>query len=235
MEAIIFLALPTMILVVGAIMGFAFLKEAFALPRKMASAAGPELPLLRGDDLRRWAADHSKTVVAKYTAGPWTRTAAAAAAREVERETTRIIDELSPSRRRWESSVCPERGDGLISLTVPETLAATEELRKLPRAQRRRVLKTARTNVEASAAGTLGARGEARPCPLLGDDGHCLVHSARPLQCRGRLRENAGTSEFATTVSEGMREGLAAALTTAGLDGKCHELNSSLVETLQEA
>jgi Fe-S-cluster containining protein len=244
MEAIIFLILPTLVLVVASVLGFAFLKEAFTLRPKVASARGPELPLLEGDDLRRWAADRSKALVSKYTTVPWTRTAAVAAAREVEREVSRIIEEVSPAMRGWESSVCSERGNGPISLTVPETLAVAEELRSsVPRAQVRRALKLARANLEVS-AGMTAVRCEDHPCPLLGDDGHCLVHRARPLQCRGRLRNTgeqippgseAGSSEFAATVSEGMREGLAAALTASGLDGQCYELNGSLVEALKEA
>lgn len=130
-------------------------------------------------------------------------------------------------------------------VTMPEALAIAEQLRShLPRAQVRRVLKTACANLEASTKSTDGeAKDQACVCPLLGDDGHCLVFAARPLQCRAMsktIRPNVehdavAEKEFCATVSEGMREGLAAALTAAGHDGRRYELNRSLAQSLDES
>jgi hypothetical protein len=242
MEAIVLLILPTLILVAAVVMGFAFLREAFTVPRGLATTARSELPLLRGDELRHWAADRSKSIVAKYMKRPWTRATAAAAAREVEQQVSRIVDDVSvlPTTGRSRSSVCTERGDEPISLTVPEALAVAEEVRSnLPPARARRVLNAARANLEASTGSTTATTGDgACLCPLLGDDGHCLVFSARPLHCRGCAsepsRQTAEATQFAVTVSEGMRQGLCEALVAAGLDGHCYELNRSLVDALDE-
>lgn len=238
---LVFLVLPAVVIVAGGVLAFAFLKEGFvpaASQRDLAAIS--RLPLLRGDSLRRWAADVAKSVMAKYTARPWTQISAAEAAREIESEASRVIDRIVPRVAPLRSSRCPDRGEGPIQVTMPEAMAIAEELRaKLPTVELRRLVQQARDNERAAAD---KSRGEPALCPLLADDGHCLVYATRPLHCRARRCPNrqqcpdtsdrAAAAEFSLTVSEGMREGLATALTTAGLDGQSYELNHSLVQAL---
>ena len=235
---LVFLVLPTVLIVAGGVLAFVFLKEGFVpTATKRESTAVSRLPLLRGDSLRRWAADVSKTIMAKYSTRPWTITSAAEAAREIESEASLVIDRIVPRAPGARSSRCPDRGEGPIHVTVPEAIAIAAELRaKLPNVEVRRVLQRARDN-ELAAADAAGA--EAAFCPLLADDGHCLVYAARPLHCRARRCPNrepsadgAAAADFSLTVSEGMREGLSAALATAGLDSQSQELNRSLIQAL---
>jgi hypothetical protein len=235
---LVFLVLPVVVAAVGGLALSALLREAFA-PSQKSPPVASRLPLLESGSLRRWAADLSKSLVEKYASRPWTLARAAAAARDIEAEASVIIDRISPSFEPAYRARCLDGGTEPVFVTVPEVAAIAEELRtKTPGFELQRVMKRA----HASAAA--GSSGCTRLCPLLGDDGRCIVFGSRPLQCRGWSSANgaptAGAESnaspaFSRTVSDGMREGLSAALTASGLDGRAIELDHALAQALDEA
>lgn len=242
----LFVALPTIVVVAGGILFWGIAKEAFR-PAKQTPAAGiARLPLIRGGALGEWAAQWCQSLVRQYASRPWTRVSAAAVGREAESQASFIIDRVLPDNapRR---SLCVEHGAQPIRVTVPEALAIADDLHaRLPAAEVRRVLRRAQENE------TLFERCDADVCqsalcPLLADDGTCLVFGTRPLECRGRCGLPCGpspeaaeatmapTEDYAATVTDGMQAGLTTALAAAGFDGGRYELNHALTAVLADA
>jgi hypothetical protein len=246
---LVFFVLPCIVLAVLAIGAAAFFKEAFASSGAKSgtrSAGSPQLPLLAGDALRRWAAELAQNVVARYSALPKNGQNALALAQEVESKASEVLGRSLPSLAfpRW--AECSDSKSEPICVTAPEALAIAEELRhSLPPYEAERIYERAKSNLQllASAAESGAAGGI---CPLLAEGGRCSVFSVRPLHCRGRCcpdcdapqAESSSTavsaSQFAATFSKGISEGFSQALSAAGLDGGAYELNRALVEAIEE-
>lgn len=242
----LFVVLPTIVVIAGGILFWGIAKEAFQPAKQKPPATSIErLPLIRGDALREWAAQWCKSLISEYTSRPWTLGTAVAVGREAESQASFIIDRLLPENapRR---SLCLERGAQPIRVTVPEALAIADDLHAhLPAAEVRRLLRRAQDN-EALLESSDADECQAALCPLLADDGRCLVFGARPLECRGRCGLPCGpslesaaatmsaTENYAATVTDGMQVGLTTALAAAGLDGEQYELNHALTVVLTD-
>lgn len=74
-------------------------------------------------------------------------------------------------------------------------------------------------------------------CPLLGDDGVCIVGAVRPVHCWGRCALSGGEGRcgegFGRRRIDSVEAGLCRGLRDAGLDGNLYELNSALVTALE--
>jgi hypothetical protein len=243
----LFVVLPTIIVVVGGILFWAMAKEAFWPANQMRpSSSAARLPLIRGGALREWTCQWCKSLVDQYGSRPWTRRSAANVAREAESQASFVIDRVLPENapRR---SLCTERGVQPVRLSVPEALAIAEELHaRLPAAEVRRVLRRAEDN-EALSQCRDADTCRAALCPLLADDGRCLVFGTRPLECRGHCGLPRGPApesadatmapaaeDYAASVTDGMQAGLSTALAAAGLDGQRYELNHALTAVLAD-
>ncbi len=250
---LVFAVLPCVVLVVTVVMGYVFLKEAFASPASSLgalAASNGRLPLLSGDALSRWAADLAQRVVARYAVKPRTGRNAVALAREIESQTSLVLDRSLPARMVANRTRCSDGHGASIRVTAPEAFAITAELHNLPSYVTQLVYERARKNLRGAAAGTPESAAVAEAvCPLLVDGGRCSVYSVRPIQCRGRscpncdqdpsCEENCSTaktppSQFAATFGEAVSEGFSRGLSAAGLDGRAYELNRALVQALDE-
>lgn len=243
---LVFFVLPCVVLAVLAVGAAAFFKEAFASSASKSgkrAAGGPQLPLLAGEALRRWAAELAQNVVARYSALPKSGQNAVALAQEIESEASQVLDRSLPNNAvsRW--AQCNDCKSEPIRITAPEALAIAEELRhSLPPYEAQRIYERAKSNVQLGASEPAEAPG----CPLLAEGGRCSVFAVRPLHCRGRCcpqcdapREEASSTavsanQFAATFGEGLSEGFSQGLTAAGLDGGSYELNRALVEAIEE-
>jgi Fe-S-cluster containining protein len=252
---VVFFVLPCVVLAVLAVGAAVFFKEAFASSASKSSkraTGGPQLPLLAGDALRRWAADLAQNVVARYSALPKSGQNAVALAQEVESKASEVLDLSLPnvavsrgavSRR----AVCNDCRSEPIRVTAPEALAIAEELRhSLPPYEAQQIYERAKNNVQHADSVPAESSAEVGACPLLAEGGRCSVFSVRPLHCRGRCcpqcdapqKGSSSTAvpanQFAATFSDGLSEGFSRGLSAAGLDGGSYELNRALVEAIEE-
>src|SRR5262245_24905467 len=208
-------------------------------------------PFLRGADLFGWAKETAARLVSirlakKQTAGTPARLAA-----EIQQGATRAMLPLAAEADIEHRVPCPDEGQGMIGVTVPEVLEIADYIRQTAtRAERTRIHAVAVENARKMGEfGDTQISGAEKPCPLQGDDRFCCVYSARPLHCRPLhagviarrlgLQAGAGADQNSTwashqeTVERGALEGLTEGLQAAGLDANLYELNSALVIALE--
>ncbi|HZL89596.1 MAG TPA: hypothetical protein VFB96_14625, partial [Pirellulaceae bacterium] len=170
-------------------------------------------------------------------------------AHDVEDFTSEVVEESLRAELAAHGNRCQQRSRELIGVTVPETLAIVDDLKRiLSPSEQRKILKRAKSNEQrlAGAAVRQEATVELPTCPLLAASGCCLTDDSRPIQCRcgcslcavtaGATEEDADRPEgaaFAADVGAGVAEGLSDGLASAGWDGRRYELNSALARALE--
>ncbi|MBI3467040.1 MAG: hypothetical protein HY000_28835 [Planctomycetes bacterium] len=207
-------------------------------------------PFVRGSDLANWAREMATQLVGKWLASKPTAATPGGLAAELHKGATRAMVPLVPDPETQRVVACPAEGQGMIGVTVPEVLEIAEYIRRnLPPAERDRIHDLALHNAKKlndvdhshfNAAET--------PCPLQGDDQVCRVYVTRPLRCRplhlATIARELGLEAPASggesppwasheqSVEQGIEEGVACSLKSAGLDANLYELNSALVTAL---
>ncbi len=142
---------------------------------------------------------------------------------------------------------CPEPGQGVIRVSVPEAIGVADHLRRSMTAAARRRLRDRSEEYAGRIADGL-IRGSGVPCSLQDDDCMCGAYSVRPLACRplhaaiianglGSYAEQvacepSGWAAHTDLVGMGIAEGLTQGLEAAGLDGRQYELHGALVTAL---
>ncbi len=246
MLAIVFAGLLISVLIVFALVAYAFLDAAFTGPRPDAELSEAsrqwQPPLLRGDDLFAWAVATAKTMTTRWVANRRSHNAAKQLATDIYEGATMAIAR-SPSARGQRKPNCASCRQLMIGVTPPEALAIADEICKnRPKWEAMQIRDRAAEN----AGKVIGLNHEQYEksrvvCPLLASDGSCAVFDARPLQCRGwclscdsddndfRRSNGAALDAHAQTVGRGAEAGLSQGLESSGLDGNVYELNSALV------
>jgi len=171
-------------------------------------------------------------------------------AAEIQEGATRAMLPLAAEADIERQVPCPEEGQGMVGVTVPEVIEIADYIRRTAtRAERKRIHDLAVDNARKITDLDHTQISEAEtPCPLKGDDRVCRTYSARPLRCRPLhaaviarqfgLQAGTGadpTSPWAShekTVEQGAEQGLTQGLQAAGLDANVYELNSALVIAL---
>lgn len=247
MLQIVILVVASAVVVIGGVALLMFLDVAFAASpqhRTLTEGGGWRLPLLGGEELRRWAKGMAERVVSKHAGRARDKQAVLGIASEVLDGTSQVIGEVaSPIHRpRSHATSCSSRCHEMIGVTAPEALAMADELQ---RTQAKWAVETiceqARVNAQRAATLNHEQFSSARlTCPLYTAGGRCATFGSRPLYCRGACPECAGgecqraslempeSQAFATTIGQGVLSGLTTGLESAGLDGHVYELNSAL-------
>jgi len=240
---LVFISLPFAVLLTASALGLVFLQEAFAPSAGTASARTPglRLPLMSGEALRSWATGWARKIASDFVARPRGPNTAVALARELESETSRLIERSLPEAAADRDSHCRECSMQPIRVTAPEALAMVDELqRHASSSDLRRVYARAQNNLRQQSFASPAI------CPLLADDEHCSVFAARPLYCRSHCgadcvmapdsrSEQPSASQVVMTLGEGVSDGLTQALEAAHLDGRCYELNHAVVQAVDVA
>jgi hypothetical protein len=247
MLEIVILVVASAVVLIGGTALLMFFDVAFATLRRRSATADPgafQLPLLRGEELRRWAKGMAERVVSKHAGRTRDKQSVLGIAVEVLDGTSGIIYEVTDrtDRPRSRAKSCSARRHEMTGVTAPEVLAIADDLQ---RSHSKREVDTirarARENVQrASRLDHTQFPTSNLTCPLYTESGHCATFGSRPLYCRGacpECREGDCRREshdlpalqaFATTVGEGMLDGLTTGLASAGLDNHVYELNSAL-------
>lgn len=260
MESFVFVASIIGFLGLVVVVGFVLFRAAFWGERDMAEQREADLswrpPFVRGEALRRWAAQAAERLVRNRLSGKRTAKAMVEVAREVEERAVHAMLPLAPEAALERIIPCPETGQGRIGVTAPEALAIAECLRSTrSRAEQKQIRDMAVANTQKLAIREGGGGNPAiLSCPLQGRDLVCCVFAARPLRCRplhamsvarsldGGNVLTAGTpaeagtpdeNQYERTVEHGIERGLRRALKSARLDGNVYELNSALVRVLE--
>jgi len=237
---LVFMSLPLSVLLTASALGLVFLQEAFAPSAGNAKAPlpGVRLPLLSGEALRTWATGWARQIAAGIVARPRGPNTAVALARELESETSGLIDRSLPEAAAAGDRHCRECSLQPIRVTAPEALAMVEELqRHASSSDLRRVYARAKNNLRQQSFASPAI------CPLLADDERCSVFAARPLYCRSHCgadcvmagdshSEEPTASQVVMTLGEGVSDGLTQALEAARLDGRSYELNHAVVQAV---
>lgn len=209
------------------------------------------LPLLSGEELKRWAKVMTERIVLKRAAQTRNRQTPVDIASEIFESSGAVIDQIVPTDRRPRSKAqnCSSRCHEMIGVTGPEALAIADELM---RNQSRSTVEKIRERARANAERASGLNHTQFPiakltCPLFTSDGRCATFESRPLYCRGQCPEctggpgcervTQGISEsqvFAATVGQGVMAGLTSGLASSGLDNHVYELNSALTAALSK-
>lgn len=205
-------------------------------------------PFARGRDLAHWARQRATQIVRKWVGEKPTAAAAGKLSAALHEGATRAMLPLVAEEQAQRTVACPDEGQGMIGVTVPEVLEIADYIRRMPRAERKRIHDLAFENAKKlQNVDHTQFSAEQTPCPLQGDDQVCRVYDARPLRCRplhaALIAEQLGLEApqegelpswvpEAQTVEQGIEEGLAQGLESAGLDAHLYELNSALVTAL---
>jgi Fe-S-cluster containining protein len=225
-------------------------EQTLAERREAASRWRP--PFLRGADLFGWAKETAQRMVGFRLAKEQTAGTPVKLAAEIQEGATRAMLPLAAEADIVRRVPCPDEGQGMIGVTVPEVLEIADYIRRTAtHAERKRIHALARENARQMAnPDDTQISGAETPCPLQGDDRVCCVYSARPLRCRPLhaaliarrlgLQADAGADQNSPwanheeTVERGAEQGLTQGLRVAGLDANVYELNSALVIALDK-
>lgn len=227
MFGLILLGIIVSSLLLGGLFFLMFAESAAGEPRPLHNLA---LPLLSGDALKRWATERSRGMTIKWLASHPDREHPDFLARRIEADAGQLLDQAifreSPAARGLQR--CQE-SMSVPQATAPEVFAIVDEIRKLPQS----ILLPVSHHVAAAAKSGTGG------CPLLTSQGMCLCAIARPLGCRGRclagFDSSADAAAWATTLEDGLSEGLQQELNSAGLDATRYDLNQALAAVLPDA
>jgi Fe-S-cluster containining protein len=205
-------------------------------------------PFARGKDLAHWARAKAGQIVGNWLEDKPTSAAAEKLSAELHDGATRAMLPLVPDHQAQRTVACPDEGQGMVGITVPEVLEIADYIRRMPRAERKRIHDLAFENAKKlKNLDHNQYNADQTPCPLQGDDQVCRVYDARPLRCRplhaATIARQLGLEApkegeipewlpDAQTVEQGIEEGEAQALQSAGLDANLYELNSALVTAL---
>lgn len=240
MTALPLLFLMASVVLVATVLLVTFFQVAFSGPRPGVASAS-RLPLLAGEDLKRWATEFAHCIVAEQTRTGRNAATPAAIATAVTRGTSQVLERTHGSRRAHSDLRCLSGRRELIAVTAPEALAIAEELRQRSGPLADQVQSRARANSDRlSRLSDDELSTAAVDCPLASESGECITFAARPLYCRGRCPECVAAGkpcqgeqpnvigDFASTLGAGVTAGLTTGLDAAGLDGQLYELNSAL-------
>ncbi len=202
-------------------------------------------PYARGAELRAWARSlGSRTVEEVLTDG----SDAAAPTKLVAKLNEGVSRAMLPLASPVDAAravPCPEVGQGVVGVSVPEAIALADYLRQsVPPTQVQRIRQESEANAKRIELRP-SQGGLQTPCSLQGDDCMCMAFAARPLECRPLHaaliaqelgldvgQDAASWSGHTEGVGEGLAEGLALGLEAAGLDANVYELHSALVTAL---
>lgn len=227
MFGLVLLAIVASALLLGGTLFLMFAETAAGSPRPLHHLT---LPLLSGNALRQWATERSRGMTLKWLVSHPDRKHSDFLARRIEADAGQLLDQAifreSPAARGLQR--CQE-SMSVPQVTAPEAFAIADEIRKLPQSM---LLPISRHVAAAAKSGTGG-------CPLMTSQGMCLCAIARPLGCRGRclagFDSSADAAAWATTLEDGLSEGLQQELNTAGLDATRYDLNQALAAILPDA
>jgi len=240
MLAIIFLGICIAILVAFALVLLTFLDVVLAEPTEQLSSSRQwQPPLMRGNDLRSWAAEMASAATNKWLTQPRDKDTAFAIASEVYQgasnaiaHSQNVVQQISPN--------CPSCRQKMIGVTPPEALLIAEAVRKnLSNKKARQIY--AQSKVNAKRVANFDPQQYEKSevtCPLWDGESYCMVFRTRPLQCRGWCSDTSCKSRdrsaetHAHTVGIGAEDGLSKSLQNSGLDGTVYELNSALAAAL---
>ncbi len=201
-------------------------------------------PFPSGKALRDWAVNRAVHSVAKRIEEGRDATLPKRLAEDIEAGASRAMTPHVAADEPERKMACPDGGQGVIGLSVPEVLAIADDLRRnLSRSEVRRIRDLAAENAGKSASLAVDQVAALRlPCPLQGPDHVCCTFPTRPLMCRPLhavvlggsppLETESSEDSYARAVGEGIASGLKLGLQVAGLDAKRYELNSALARAL---
>jgi len=240
MLTIIFFGILIALLVVSAIVLFTFLDVAFADGTESWSSSRQwQPPLMRGSELRVWAAEMACIVTNKWLTKPRDKATAIGIAAEVSQGANYAIAQSENSVRQLAPN-CPSCRQKMIGVTPPEALLIVETVRKTlsnQKVRRVRELSKQNTKIVANLDSEKYERSEVT-CPLWDGNTSCMVFKTRPLQCRGwcsdpgKKGDTKSLDVHAYAVGSGTEDGLSKSLQSSGLDGSVYELNSALTAAL---
>lgn len=204
-------------LLLGGVFFLMFAEAAVGGPRPLHNLA---LPLLSGDALKQWAIERSRGMTLKWLVSHPDRKHSDFLARRIEVDAGQVLDQAifreSPAahglQRCQDSMSVPQ-------VIAPEVFAIADEIRKLPQS----ILLPVSHHVAAAAKSGSGG------CPLLTSQGMCRG------RCLAGFDSSADAAAWATTLEEGLSEGLQQELNTAGLDATRYDLNQALAAILPDA
>lgn len=250
MEGLILLLVPVALLSLAVMAAWMFVDVTFLggdrkVEARERTSRRWQPPYIGGRELVAWARDTARTAAQRILArSPRAGTLTDLTDELHEGATRAMLPQLRAHELR-RPLACPEGGQGEIGVTALEALAIAERIRTtLPTRQQQRIQRRA-TAIAAARPVTLAVeRGhEPPPCALQGEDCVCMTYRDRPLRCRPyhtgvalrRLglstddgRDEATEMADARGIVEGVEEGFASGLETAGLDNEVYELNAAL-------
>lgn len=248
MLPVVVLSLFGGVLAVGVLFTWAFVEVGFrqsppVIARPPVASFRP--PIISGGELRNWAARIARTLTLQVLSEPRSDHTAARIATVIGEGTTEAIAAAKGEVVADGDNACPSPSCGhrMITATAAEVLAIADAVHQLGHRTANRVRHRAERNAKRAAHVTpLEYKAADIICPLMTSDGHCLTHGVRPLQCRAwcKLCDSDGANCLladeanAHTVSQGVRQGLGAALDDAGLDSRAFELNGALAVALTQ-
>jgi hypothetical protein len=204
-------------------------------------------PFLKSRAARDWAAAATEASVRDELAGQATGKSIVNLAREVEEGALHAMLPRASEADLERTVACPEEGQGIFGITIPEALALADHLRETHSvAEQREIEALARAN--SRQLGVALHHRAALPvlqCPLQGAHHICCAYPVRPLHCRPLLavpvaqaistREAAEAvpANYEAEVARGVELGLRRGLQAAGLDARVYEFNGALARALE--
>jgi len=205
-------------------------------------------PYVRGAELMSWTRSMTARIVGMVLRDGADATTPKKLAVKLNDGASRAMLPLASRLDSDREVACPETGQGVIGVSVPEAIELADYLRRsLPKSEVLRVHQRSRENADLIAQDP-SLRGSGSPCSLQGGDCVCRAYPARPFGCRPLHAvtiahelgldavpddgEPADWATYADAIGQGIAEGLARGLESAGLDGKIYELHSALVTAL---
>jgi hypothetical protein len=198
-------------------------------------------PLMRGKELRDWAARMATAATTKWLSKPRGKKIAIGLTTEITHGASYAIAQ-SPKSRPQLAPNCRSCKRRMIGVTPPEAIAISETIRNtMPSPIARRIHAQAAQNANSVLDLDPNQYEQADiTCPLWDKDTSCLVFELRPLHCRScrpdpEKHDQVGALDaHAFSVGSGTEEGLSQGLQSEGLDGSVYELNSALATALEK-
>jgi len=247
--AFLSIALPVSITIAACVALLAFCDVAFraSRPAGVSHELNPwQPPMIRAAELFAWARNTASRLATDLLTRRRDAHAVAELAREIRSGAAHAMQQSPDGRRQeWTSD---GKCFAMICLTPPEAIEIGEFIRRTQRAPDVQSIagRASENSRRAERLDRADYRRAAIRCPLLSDNGRCMVQGVEPLQCRAGCPLGGDESLMAAnhtatvptvdthagSVALGIEQGMLEGIEATGLDGALCEFNGALAVVL---